>query len=97
MKRLLEMFPESVLITSEAKNDKENKIWSNRQFRQNIYDAKQKKRNLENINVEVSTIIDKEDIDSNSFSIISLFDFIKEQENQTEGEIYSMNRNIQIQ
>ena len=96
MKRLLEFFPESVFITKKDRDGKQG-IWRNKHFQQNIYDVKKYIEDLENINVQISDSDGERLMHSNSHTIISLYDFIQEQEGQTNEEICYTHCNIQIE
>ena len=87
MKMLLEIFPESVLI---SRKDSENKrqAWSNQNFRQSFYDIQHNIQKLDKIKVKIN--------DYNN-EIDSLYDFIQKQEHKANNEESYKQHDIQIE
>ena len=75
-----------------------NKVYGETNIFSRIFTTSNKYiEDLENINVQISDSDGERLMHSNSHTIISLYDFIQEQEGQTDEEICYTHCNIQIE
>ena len=87
MKRLLEVFPESVFISSKDSETHQATVWSNYQFEKNICQVQDSIDELDKVLVKVNAITDQEE-QSKEYIADTLNHLITKHQQQANGEVF---------